>query len=240
MKSHAFRRGLLVAAVYLSVVLALVLIQFSRNTGFTFNVGSIAVTGKYEQDSEDGAGKTERRLSGPVGLFYGGMEFHLAESDGLAAVRAGRAAPVKPSSLSLTESGISVRLSDGSELRFAPMFLGGEETLRATAAFARGTTELRVPYRPMRSFRVTDLGGGNRLSSRRRLLHFSSALVDPEKRVVALRTAAPALSRQGGAEEEGILSRRVRAPFGRRCGVLRRFRAAVVGPGLRRLGAGHV
>lgn len=195
MKSHAFRRGLLVAVVYAVVVLALVLVQFSRNTGFTFNVGSIAVTGKYESGADESAEKTDRVLSGPVGLFFGGMEFRMAESDGLAAVRDGRVQALKPSSISLIESGVVVKLSDKSELRFITLFVGGEETLRATASFARGTTELRVPYRPMRSSRIADLGNGkSAVVFGGDSFTFSSASVDAEKRVASLKPSASSFS----------------------------------------------
>jgi hypothetical protein len=183
MKRHAFRRGLLAAAVYVVVILSLVLVQFSRNTGFTFNVGSIAVTGKYERGADGAGDGAERSLAGPVAVFFGGMEFRLAESDGLAAVRDGRSQPAKPVSLSPVEGGVAVRLSDKSELRFVTLFVGGEETLRATASFARGTAELRVPYRPMRSSRVAELGNGkSAVVFGGDSFAFSSAVVDAEKR----------------------------------------------------------
>lgn len=191
MKSHAFRRGLVVAVVYACAALALVLIQFSRNTGFALNAGSIAVTGKYEREAAEALGKAERALSGPLGLFFGGMEFRLAESDGLAAVRDGRVLPLKPASISLIDGGVRVRLSDDSELRFVTLFSGGDERLRASASLSRGTSELRIPYRPMRSARVSDLGngrsaivyGGNSFS-------FMDASVNADRRLVALGAGA--------------------------------------------------
>lgn len=195
MKSHPFRRGLLVVVVYVSVALALVLAQFSRNTGFTFNVGSIAVSGKYERESGEALGRTARALSGPLGLFFGGMEFRMAESDGLASVRDGRAHPIRPSSIAQIEGGIRVEFSDGSELRFVALFVGGEETLRASAVLPRGISELRIPYRPMRSSRVTDLGNGrSAVVFGGDSFAFAESSVDGEKRVVALKASAPSFA----------------------------------------------
>ncbi|MFA6505897.1 MAG: hypothetical protein WCT14_07355, partial [Treponemataceae bacterium] len=195
MKSHVFRRGLVVVVVYVSVALSLVLVQFSRNTGFTFNVGSIAVTGKYAREASDALGKAARSLSGPLSLYFGGMEFRLSESDGLISIRDGKTQAIKPASISLIDDGINVRLTDDSEIRFIVLFVGGEETLRATVSLGRGTSELRIPYRPMRSARVTELENGRiAVISGGSSFAFSSAAVNAEKRVVSLKATATSFS----------------------------------------------
>lgn len=195
MKSNAFRRGLLVVVIYISVALSLVVVQFSRNTGFTFNVGSIAATGKYEKESAEALGAKERALAGPLTLFFRGMEFRMSETDGLAAVSGGAPRALKPSAISLVDNGLRVSFSDGSEVSFVALFVGGEETLRASASLARGTAELRLPYRPMRSSRVVELEGGrSAVLVGEDSFSFSGATVDAEKRYVSLKPSVPSFA----------------------------------------------
>jgi hypothetical protein len=212
MKGHPFRRGFVAVLAYVAVALALALFQFARNTGFTVNVGSIAVSGKYSGSATESHARGERPLSGPVGVFYGGMEFRLSETDGLGLFSGGAVKPVKPISLSTDPEGVRIKLSDGAEIRFTTRFAGGGEMLSAAATLPRGAAELRLPYRPLRSSRITDLGKGkSAVVSGGQSYAFATATVDAAKRVVLLRADAPAFSygkiieKQGFAPEDYVV-----------------------------------
>lgn len=205
MKGHPFRRGFITLAVYIAVALGLALFQFARNTGFTVNVGSIAVSGKYAGNASDGQDKSERPLSGSLGVFFGGMEFSFSETDGLAVLAAGSAKPAKPVSLAVQKDSIRIKLSDGTEVRFSTLFTGGAEMLNAVATLPPNAAELRIPYRPMRSSRVTDLGKGkSAIVSGGVTFAFANAAVDVGKRVVMLRAAAPSFAYGKIVEKKGF------------------------------------
>lgn len=195
MRGHPFRRGFIAVTVYAVVALGLALIQFARNTGFTVNVGSITVSGKYASDTADTLPKGERALAGPVGVFFGGMEFRLSETDGLGLTAGGTVDAVKPIALATDKDSIRIRLSDGAELSFATRFTGGGELLSAVATLPKGVTALRLPYRPLRSSRVTDLGKGkSAIVSEGQSFAFAKASVDAAKRVVLLNADDPSFA----------------------------------------------
>lgn len=205
MKSNAFRRAVVVVVVYIAVAVLLTLAQFSRNTGFTFNIGSIAVSGKYAADIAEEGGKTVRAVTGPVSVFFGGMEFRLSSAEGLLAIRGTSPHPVGPLAIQPIADGLIVRLEGGSELRFITQFSSGSETLRVTAVLAKGETEIRVPYKPLRSSRIAETASGkSAVVADGATYAFNAGSVDPDKRQAILRAASPAFTYGKQIERKGV------------------------------------
>jgi len=196
MKRHPFRRGFFVVTVYLAVALGLALIQFSNNTGFTMTIGSLTVSGKYAKGSDAKApSKVGRKLVGPLAIFFNGMEFRLAGNEGLAAVK-GNTAPqaLAPSTFDSESNAVRIALDDGTQLNFTTGFVDGEEVLQAKAIFPKGVTELRIPFRPLRSARA-----GESIEGKPSLIvagdtFVLSGKIDNDKRLIILNSAIPSFA----------------------------------------------
>ncbi len=111
--------------------------------------------------AEGPSSATGRPISGSLSVFFGGMEFRLSEQDGLASVGTdGKVAAQRPVSLDKTGDALSVTLSDGATLRFSTRFEKGTEDLVVVASPVSGSVEQRIPFRPLRSSRIAELGDG--------------------------------------------------------------------------------
>lgn len=193
MKRHPFRRGFIVVTAYLAVALGLALVQFSNNTGFTMTIGSLTVSGKYAKGGDaKGQSKAGRKLVGPLAVFFNGMEFRLAGNEGLASVKGNTAPrPIAPASFENENNAVRIVLEDGTQLSFMTEFVDGEELLQARAAFPKGVTELRLPFRPLRSAR-----SGEAIEGKPSLIvagesFVLSGKIDNDKRAIILNSTSP-------------------------------------------------
>ena len=195
MKGNVVRRFLAFFSLYLVVLLSIIVVQFARRTGFTLTVGSIAVSGRYAT-SDAASGPGVRALSGSLSVFFGGMEFRLADDEGFSNVGTdGTVKPLHPVSMETSKGELSVLLSDGGSLRFQTSFTAGAESLRVSASPARSVVEIRLPFRPLRSSRVAETGEGEgTVVSAGETYSFTQANIDATKRVVALKARSPSFA----------------------------------------------
>ncbi len=196
MNGHPFRRAVALFGLYALVLCTLVVVQFSRRSGFTLTEGSLAISGRYADGDSAAAASGERALSGPLAVFFGGMEFRLSGGDGmLSTVSGGAAQEAMPVSMKASDNSAAVRLSDGSVLLFRTAFSGGAETLQVSASLGRSVQTLRLPYRPLRSSRMVETeGGGIAFAARDGSYSFRRATVDAEKRALVLNPGASSFS----------------------------------------------
>jgi hypothetical protein len=184
--------------LYMAVFIVLVMIQFTRQGGFTQQIGSFVVSGHYRQTEEPRAGAgAEHPLDGEINVFFGGMEFRLTDDDedGLGILKDGDHKTAGPDSMTISGDSVRFRLSDGTTLNFATLFYGGVLELRISASFAEGTEGLKLPYRPLRTSRVRDIGDGEFvIVSDGTNYQFENSILDPERRLIILDMENPVLS----------------------------------------------
>ena len=192
MNGHVFRRAVALFGLYALVLCALVVVQFSRRSGFTLTEGSLALSGRYAGGDGAVAASGERALSGPLGIFFGGMEFRLSGDDGLRSTKGnGDAEELMPVAMKVADNTASISLSDGSSLVFHTAFSGGAETLQVSASLARSVSALRLPFRPLRSSRALETSDGSiAFAARDGSYSFDRAVVDAERRTLILKGGA--------------------------------------------------
>ncbi|GAB1481972.1 hypothetical protein MASR2M78_07870 [Treponema sp.] len=198
MKGLFFRRALVYLVLYVLVFLALVVTQFSQKTGFTLTIGSMAVSGRFEQVIESGRSgvSSERAISGELGVLFGGMEFKLSGDDGLRSLAAsGKWQTIEPLSFRVEDKVLLVQLSDKSSLRFQTVFIDGAETLRVTASLTKGLKATSIPYKPLRSSRVAELKDGRTaIIVGEDSYAFNKATIDAEHQVLIIGEANPSFA----------------------------------------------
>lgn len=133
--------------MYAVVLSLLVLIQFTRKTAFTMNVGSMVISGNYSDPeiSENNLADGSMLLGGPASVYFGGMEFVLPDRT-----------EQKLVSMSSDASQILFSFSDNSTIRFSTAFSGGSESMSIQAEFEEESRELEIGFRPLRSSRIID------------------------------------------------------------------------------------
>lgn len=196
MNGHLFRRAIALCGLYLLVFGALVVVQFSRRSGFTLTEGSLALSGRYSNAAGVSSSTAERALTGPLGVFFGGMEFRLSEDDGLRSTNAnGGSEETRPVAMTVGDNAATVKLSDGSIIVFRTAFAGGAETLQVSATLARSVTALYLPYRPLRSSRMVEAGDGTvNFVSGDGSYSFGRAVVDSDRRALLLKAGSPSFA----------------------------------------------
>jgi len=127
-------------------------------------------------------------------VFFGGTEFRLFGSEGLSGLAAGEALRLRPRSMSVTQDKVSFTLDDGTRLEFDTQFSEGSEALSIRAALGRTYSDLRLPFRPLRSSKVTEEKGKLLIVSSDSEYSFGASKVDSDKRLVSFSSKAPVVS----------------------------------------------
>ncbi|MCL1991388.1 MAG: hypothetical protein FWG66_00365 [Spirochaetes bacterium] len=152
-------------AIYCVAFLFLVAVQFSGQGNFSIQVGLMQIRGQSPQPPEVGSGLVYP-LNGGLRLFFGGLEFNLANENlrGMLFVdAAGNQVPVSPQSMLLPPaSGGSTHASfiipGGTSLTFTTQNDGDSPYLQIEAAFAGGVSQISLPFRTRHSLIVSEGG----------------------------------------------------------------------------------
>uniref|UniRef100_A0A7C3ECW6 Uncharacterized protein n=1 Tax=Gracilinema caldarium TaxID=215591 RepID=A0A7C3ECW6_9SPIR len=191
MKRHVVLRTIGLFGLYVAVFITLVLIQYVRKTAFTLNLGSMVVSGNYLDVNEiKKQAKVEPvQVSGRFSVFFGGMEFSLAEDEGFTVLTTkGSRIPLSARAFSVLDTGVRLDLADGSSLIFKTFFANGVETLSIQAVLDASAQEIRLPFRPLRSSHITadeknrfmvSAGGSN--------YSFSGSAIDYQNKYISLK-----------------------------------------------------
>ncbi|WP_304222121.1 hypothetical protein [Gracilinema caldarium] len=191
MKRHVVLRTIGLIGLYAAVFVALVLIQYVRRTAFTLNLGSLVISGNYrdagaiKKQAKEEPYLTEGRLS----VFFGGMEFRMAEEDGFSVTKTnGTKHPLSGLSFTLLDNAVQVALSDGSTLLFKTFYANGVETLSIQASLEGSSQDIRLPFRPLRSSHVMS-GEQNRymVSAGGKNYLFTGSSVDYQNKLISLK-----------------------------------------------------
>lgn len=194
MKRHVVLRIFGLLGLYVAVFIALVLAQYARRTAFTLNLGSMVVSSNYLDTDEikKQTKDTPIHIQGPLSIFFGGMEFRLAEEDGFSVLKSnGVRGQISGQRLGLSEKGVQVELSDGSLLMFKTFFSNGVETLSINATLADSSSEIRLPFRPLRSSHISVIEPNRFLiAAGGKNYTFSGSGVDYQNRYIILKKGA--------------------------------------------------
>jgi len=159
-------------------------------------IGSLTISGKYAKGGDAKApAKAGRKLVGPLAIFFNGMEFRLAGNEGLASTQGNNAPrPLAPASFESENNAVRIVLEDGTQLSFTTEFVDGAELLQARAIFPKGVTELRIPFRPLRSARAGEAVEGKPSLIVAGDSFVLSGKIDNDKRVIILNSALPSFA----------------------------------------------
>jgi len=190
MKRHVVLRTIGLFGLYVAVFIALVLIQYARKTAFTLNLGSMVVSGNYLDTNKINKQAQDEpvKVSGRFSIYFGGMEFRLAEEDGALVLKAkGSQVPLSVQAFSVLDTGVRLELADGSALMFKTFFANGVETLSIQAVLGASTQEIRIPFRPLRSSHITaEEKNRYMISAGGKKYSFSGSTVDYQNRYINL------------------------------------------------------
>ncbi|MDR2110660.1 MAG: hypothetical protein LBP32_05070 [Spirochaetaceae bacterium] len=200
MRKPVFPRIIGLFALYGVVFIGLVMIQFTRRSGFTHRVGNFVVSGRYG-DPAGGENLPDSRgypLAGGVSVYFGGMEFRLFpgdDTDGLALVlNGGGREALSPEYMVLSGETAVFRLSGGTELAFTTQYSGGTPELRLTGFLNGDAAALELPYRPLRTSRVKDEAGQYSVLSDGVSYGFGRSGIDRERRMLIIGPEDPVAS----------------------------------------------
>ncbi|MDR2028561.1 MAG: hypothetical protein LBP93_03375 [Treponema sp.] len=198
MRKPVFPRIVCLTALYAVVFIALVIVQFTKQGGFTHRVGNLVVSGVYGETPDSSLPKNanEYPLSGKASVFFGGLEFCLSDDDGLVLLNAQEEPEaLSPEYMILSGETVLFRLSGGTELSFTTQYVGGTQELRINGVLPAGFAGLELPYRPLRSSKVRDSGDGQFIVGADGVNYsFGRSLVDEKRRVILLEEAGPTAS----------------------------------------------
>lgn len=191
MKRHVVLRTIGLFGLYVAVFIALVLIQYVRKTAFTLNLGSMVVSSNYLDVNEikKQAKDEPVQVSGRFSVFFGGMEFRLAEDEGFTALTTkGSRIPLSARAFSVLDTGVRLELADGSSLIFKTFFANGVETLSIQAVLDASAQEIRLPFRPLRSSHITvDEKNRYMVSAGGKNYSFSGSAIDFQNKFISLK-----------------------------------------------------
>jgi hypothetical protein len=197
MRKPVFPRIFGLLAFYFAVFIVLVIIQFAREGGFTYRVGDLVVSGRYQKDA-DPLNPQEYALSGKVSVFFGGMEFYLGSDEGnkggLDLSVQGSRSLIYPEYMVLSGETVLFRFSGGTELAFTTQYSGGAPELKINGVFSEDSAELALPYKPFRSSKIQDQGGQFIVAAGGVNYTFGRSPLDRERQVIVLGSENPAVS----------------------------------------------
>jgi hypothetical protein len=200
MKKPVLPRVFGLLLLYIAVFIILVMIQFTKQGGFTQQIGDFVVSGHYQQTGEARSSEpNEYPLDGEANVFFGGMEFRLTDDnddDSLGILTSeGERMPVSPDYMVVLEESVKFGLSDGTELTFLALYYGGAMQLLINASLSGSASVLELPYRPLRTSRIRDSGDGEFIIvSNGASYRFNNSTLDPDRRLLILDLESPALS----------------------------------------------
>lgn len=191
MKRHVVLRTIGLLGLYVAVFIGLVLIQYVRKTAFTLNLGSMVVSGNYLDTNEikKQAKDEPVQVDGPFSVFFGGMEFRIAEDDGLVLLRTkGAKSPLSARVFTIIDEGIRLELTDGCELIFKTFFANGVENLSVQALLPAEAQEIRIPFHPLRSSHITSNEQNRYLVSvAGKNYSFNGSVIDSQNKYIRLK-----------------------------------------------------
>ncbi|MDR3139885.1 MAG: hypothetical protein LBT95_09495 [Treponema sp.] len=199
MKKPVFPRIIGLLFLYGAVFVAIVMIQFTKQGGFTRRIGDFVITGQYRApEAGDMPGSANKYfLQGGIRIFFGGLEFSLTgDDDGFGFVKTGGERDlVLPGAMVLSGEGVVFSFPGGTELSFSTQYIKGKPELRISARLDEETEVLELPYKPLKTSRIQDDGEGQFLVlAEGENYTFGHSSLDNRRQVLLLNRDEPGIS----------------------------------------------
>jgi hypothetical protein len=186
--------------LYLGIFVVLVMIQFTKQRGFTRRIGPMTISGHYGEfpiqmaDIGNNTVSGAYPLEGGLTVFFGGMEFRLRSGREFGLLRpGGDKDAVLPRIMNISGSSVIFGFPDGTQLVFDILNAGtGSPELRITGLFGEEYEGLEIPYRPLRTSRIRDTGSGQFAVMTEGIYYsFNLSRLDGSRKVLILNTDDP-------------------------------------------------
>ncbi|MDR0689918.1 MAG: hypothetical protein LBG08_06615 [Spirochaetaceae bacterium] len=210
MKKPMFPRIIVLLLIYGVVFLLLVMIQFTRQGGFTHNVGNFVVAGYYREPSNTGSSlsSNEYFLTKGGSVFFGGTEFRMDDGSGLRlCYENGETKELAPEYMILSEDAAFFRFPGGSGLDFSTRYVDGALELRISGRFGDQVQRLELPYQPLKTSRIREYEEGKVIVTAEGVDYtFAEAILDTKARILTLENGESVVSYRMVPEQKGVVS----------------------------------
>jgi hypothetical protein len=164
MKKPVLPRIIGLLGLYTVAFIVLGMIQFTRQGGFTRQVGNMQVSGRYKTGKQGApADSVEFPIAGKLSVFFGGLEFRLAGEEnkgGFLSAGSEKAKAALPEYMVVSGNKVIFRLSGGGELNFTSVSGGDYRELRIEGSFPPDVEGFLLSYRPLKTSRIQDTETG--------------------------------------------------------------------------------
>jgi hypothetical protein len=214
MKYSVFSRMVGVLFLYLGIFVVLVTVQFTKQRGFTQNIGSMTVSGYYGEppvqmaDIGGEAVPAVYLLKDRVTVSFGGMEFRLHGNSEFGLLRSGGDKEnILPQTLSVSDNSAVFTFKDETQLIFNTSAIAGVGSeLRITGQFGEEYEGLEIPFRPLRTSRIWDTGNSQFVITAEGIQYsFSQSRLDGGRRVLIL-DAGDSVASYRAVPEQKVIS----------------------------------
>jgi hypothetical protein len=201
MKKPIIPRIVSLFVLYMGIFVILVIVQFSKQRGFTYRIGDLVISSHYG-NAEVSSGN-EYSLEGPVGILYGGMEFFLTDDDDddslCVLTQDNEREPTRPVAMTVSNSktadSVLFLLAGGTEIRFSSLNADGLQELRISVNLPEGYQGLELPYRPLNSSRIRHSDDGESyIIANGNSYRFNNSTVDAARHLILMDIQDPTVS----------------------------------------------
>jgi hypothetical protein len=202
-----------VLAAYCFVFVALTMLQFARQNGFTKKVGTLVVSGKYKITDRrfaisENTGNVDIPVENPVSVFFAGLEFNVGSD-----IKDPRRLslldfdeirrPVTPESMDISEKSVRFKLSDGSELSFYVNNEGSGDELIIGSFFSENAVSIELPFTLTKNARVSSAGNsGIVMLYDKKEWTFDRRIIDTDRELIELSNTNPVVTYRIVSEEK--------------------------------------
>jgi hypothetical protein len=166
MKKPVLPRIIGLLCLYTVAFIVVGTIQFTRQGGFTRQVGDMQVSGRYTMGREDAAASGEFPITGKLSVVFGGLEFRLAgdgngnEGGFLSAGSDTPQGAALPESMAVSGNTAVFKFSGGGELSFTSMTSGDYPELQIEGEFPPDVEGFLLSYKPLKTSRIQETENG--------------------------------------------------------------------------------
>jgi hypothetical protein len=143
--------------VYVFVFAVIILVQFMKHDGFSRQIGSLIVSGKFKSGEKND--NENNPIEGPASVFFGGLEFCIngnpEQPNGLSYIDFDKIKrPLVPLSIRILERSVTFKFLSGTELGFYVQSGTNSDELIISGSFSKDVVSIDLPYKLTKSARI--------------------------------------------------------------------------------------
>jgi hypothetical protein len=202
MKKSIFPRFLVTLTLFCLFFVALSVVQFARQDGFSRKIGSLVISGKFSKGEgmsahNENAVDVELPIEEDVSVFFGGLEFMIcgAEKNGkqlffidFDEIRR----PMIPVSMVISSRSVHFKMRGGSELSFYVQANSGGDELIISAVFSEDALAIELPYSLTKNARIAaSVNTDITVLLDKKEFAFDRRIIDTDQELIALTNVNP-------------------------------------------------